>query len=111
MSLPLTKECPKWRRFFSASEAAHSLSGIGRTEDWLITQPPALAFELLTTVLLKPAADDEVAMKRLIIHAFGVVALLAATATVLRSHSPSIEKSVGSVGMPSVLELETAVGR
>jgi hypothetical protein len=110
MSLPLTKECPKWRRFFSASEAAHSLSGIGRTEDWLITWPPALAFELLTTVL-KPAADDEVAMKRLIIHAFGVVALLAATATVLRSHSPSIEKSVGSVGMPSVLVLETAVGR
>ena len=50
-------------------------------------------------------------MKRLIIHAFGVVALLAATATVLRSHSPSIEKSVGSVGMPSVLVLETAVGR
>jgi hypothetical protein len=49
-------------------------------------------------------------MKRLMISAFAAVALLAAATTVLRSHSPSIDRPVGTAGMPSLRELQSAAG-
>ena len=49
-------------------------------------------------------------MKRLLISAFAVFALLAAATTVLRSHSPAINFSAGTAGMMSVQELHAAAG-
>ena len=47
-------------------------------------------------------------MKRLLISAFAVVALLAAATTALRSHSPVVNFSAGTAGMMSVQELHAA---
>jgi hypothetical protein len=47
-------------------------------------------------------------MMRLMIYAFVIVALVASTASLLRSHSPSTEQSVGSVGTASLNEIQTA---
>jgi hypothetical protein len=52
---------------------------------------------------------NEITMKRLMIYAFVIVALVASMASLLRSHSPSTDQSVGSVGMPSLKEIQTAV--
>jgi hypothetical protein len=52
----------------------------------------------------------EVFMKRLLISAFAVFALLAAATTVLRSHSSATNFSVGTAGMMSVQELGAAAG-
>jgi hypothetical protein len=52
----------------------------------------------------------EVSMKRLLISAFAVFALLAAATTVLRSHSSATSFSVGTAGMMSVQELHGAPG-
>jgi hypothetical protein len=49
-------------------------------------------------------------MKRLMISAFAVVALLAAATTVLRSHSPATNFSAATAGMMSVQELHAAAG-
>lgn len=49
-------------------------------------------------------------MKRLLISAFGVFALLAAATTALRSQSPAAGFSAGPVGMMSVQELGAAAG-
>ena len=48
---------------------------------------------------------------KLVISAFAAVALLASAATVLRSHSPSTDRPVGSVGMMSLQELHTAANK
>ena len=47
-------------------------------------------------------------MKRLMISAFAAVALLAAATNMLRSHPPSTDRLVGTVGMPSLQELQSA---
>ena len=49
-------------------------------------------------------------MKRTMISAFAVVALLVAATTMLRSHSLSATRTVGTGGMPSLQELHTAAG-
>jgi hypothetical protein len=49
-------------------------------------------------------------MKRLLISAFAVVALLVAATTVLRSHSSAARFSAGTAGMMSVQELHAAAG-
>jgi hypothetical protein len=49
-------------------------------------------------------------MKRLMISAFAVVAMLAAATTVLRSHSSAPSFSAGIAGMMSVQELHAAAG-
>ena len=49
-------------------------------------------------------------MKRLMISAFAVVALLVAATTVLRSHSSATSFSAGTAGMMSVQELQAAAG-
>jgi hypothetical protein len=49
-------------------------------------------------------------MKRLLISAFTVFALLAAATTVLRSQSPATGFSVGPAGLMSVQELGAAAG-
>jgi hypothetical protein len=49
-------------------------------------------------------------MKRLLISAFAVVALLVAATTVLRSHSSATRFSAGTAGMMSVQELHAAAG-
>jgi hypothetical protein len=49
-------------------------------------------------------------MKRLMISSFAAVALLAAATTMLRSHSPSTDRPVGTAGMPSLRELQSAAG-
>jgi hypothetical protein len=46
-------------------------------------------------------------MKLLMISAFAAVALFAAATTVLRSHSPSSDRLVGTRGMPSLQELQS----
>lgn len=48
-------------------------------------------------------------MKRLMISAFAAVALLAAATTMLRSHTPSVDRPVGNSGPLSSQELQTAV--
>jgi hypothetical protein len=52
----------------------------------------------------------EVSMKRLLISAFAVFALLATATTVLRSHSSATNFSVGTAGMMSVQDLGAAAG-
>jgi hypothetical protein len=52
----------------------------------------------------------EISMKRLMISAFAVFALLASATTVLRSHSPATSFSVGTAGMMSVQEIGAAAG-
>jgi hypothetical protein len=47
-------------------------------------------------------------MKLLMISAFAAVALLAAATTTLRSRSPSTDGPVGTAGMPSLQELQSA---
>lgn len=47
-------------------------------------------------------------MKRLMISAFAAVALLAAATTMLRSHTPSVDRPVGYSGSMSLQELQTA---
>jgi hypothetical protein len=47
-------------------------------------------------------------MKRLMISAFAAVALFAAATNMLRSHSPSTEGLLGTAGMPSLQELQSA---
>ena len=49
-------------------------------------------------------------MKRLMISAFAVVALLTAATTVLQSHSPATKFSGATAGMMSVQELHAAAG-
>ena len=49
-------------------------------------------------------------MKRTMISAFAVVALLVAATTMLRSHSLSATRTVGAGGMPSLQELHSAAG-
>jgi hypothetical protein len=49
-------------------------------------------------------------MKRLLISAFAVVAMLAAATTVLQSHSSATRFSAGAAGMMSVQELHAAAG-
>ncbi len=49
-------------------------------------------------------------MKRLMISAFAVVALLVAATTVLRSHSSATAFSAGTAGMMSVQEMHAAAG-
>jgi hypothetical protein len=49
-------------------------------------------------------------MKRLIISGLAAVALLAAATTMLRSHSPSTDHTVGAVGKTSLQEPHTAAG-
>jgi hypothetical protein len=49
-------------------------------------------------------------MKRLLISAFAVVAMLAAATTVLQSRSSATRFSAGTAGMMSVQELHAAVG-
>ena len=49
-------------------------------------------------------------MKRLMISAFAVVALLVAATTVLQSHSPAVKFSAATAGMMSVQELHAAAG-
>jgi hypothetical protein len=60
---------------------------------------------------LEPTAKDagEDPMKGLMISAFAAVALLAAVAT-MHSRSSSVDISLGSAVMPSLLELHTAAG-
>jgi hypothetical protein len=60
---------------------------------------------------LEPTVKDagEVPMKGLMISAFAAVALLAAVAT-MHSRSSSVDISLGSAAMPSLLELHTAAG-
>lgn len=48
-------------------------------------------------------------MKRLMISAFAAVALLAAATTMLRSHTPSVDRPVGNSGSLSPQEQQTAV--
>jgi hypothetical protein len=50
-------------------------------------------------------------MKLLLISGIAAIALLASAATVLWSHSPSTNRSVGSTGMMSLQELHTAANR
>jgi hypothetical protein len=52
----------------------------------------------------------EVSMKRLMISAFAVVALLVAASTVLRSHSSATSLAAATAGMMSVQELHAAAG-
>jgi hypothetical protein len=52
----------------------------------------------------------EVSMKRLMISAVAVVALLVAATTVLRSHSSATSFSAATAGMMSVQELHAAAG-
>jgi hypothetical protein len=52
----------------------------------------------------------EVSMKRLMISAFAVVALLVAASTVLRSHSSATGLAAATAGMMSVQELHAAAG-
>jgi hypothetical protein len=52
----------------------------------------------------------EASMKRLLISAFAVLALLAAATNVLPSHSSATNFSVGTAGMMSVQELSAAAG-
>ena len=47
-------------------------------------------------------------MKRLMISAFALVALLAAATTMLRSHTPAADRAGGSAAMSSWKELPTA---
>ena len=49
-------------------------------------------------------------MKRLMISAFAVVALLAAATTVLQSHSSATRFSAGTAGMMSLQELHATAG-
>jgi len=49
-------------------------------------------------------------MKRLMISAFAAVVFLAVATTMLWSHSPSIDRPVGPVGMMSLQELHAAAG-
>jgi hypothetical protein len=49
-------------------------------------------------------------MKRQLISAFAVVAMLAAATTVLRSHSSATSFLAGAAGMMSVQELHAAAG-
>jgi LPS O-antigen subunit length determinant protein (WzzB/FepE family) len=46
-------------------------------------------------------------MKLLMISAFAAVALFAAASTMLRSHSPSTDRLVGTPNMPSLQELQS----
>jgi hypothetical protein len=52
----------------------------------------------------------EVSMKRQLISAFAVIAMLAAATTVLRSQSSATRLSAGTAGMMSVQELHAASG-
>jgi hypothetical protein len=52
----------------------------------------------------------EASMKRLMISAVAVVALLVAASTVLRSHSSATGFAAGTAGMMSVQELHAAAG-
>jgi hypothetical protein len=52
----------------------------------------------------------EASMKRLMISAVAVVALLVAATTVLRSHSSATGFSAATAGMMSVQELHAAAG-
>jgi hypothetical protein len=47
-------------------------------------------------------------MKRLMISAFAAIALLATATNMLRSHSPSTDRLVGTAGMPSLQALQSA---
>jgi hypothetical protein len=49
-------------------------------------------------------------MKRQMISAFAIVALLAAATTALRSHSSATSFAAGTAGMMSVQELHAAAG-
>ena len=49
-------------------------------------------------------------MKRLMITAVAVVALMAGASTLLRSRSSVIDWSAGTAAMPSLLELHAAAG-
>ena len=49
-------------------------------------------------------------MKRLLISAFAVVAMLAAATTVLQSHSPAMKVAAGPAGMMPVQVLLGAAG-
>jgi hypothetical protein len=49
-------------------------------------------------------------MKRQLISAFAVIAMLAAATTALRSHSSATRFSAGTAGMMSVQELHAAAG-
>jgi hypothetical protein len=49
-------------------------------------------------------------MKRLMITAVAVVALMAGASTLLRSRSSVIDLSAGTAAMPSLLELHAAAG-
>jgi len=49
-------------------------------------------------------------MKRLIITALAVVAVIAGSSILLHSRSPVIELSAGTAAMPSLLELHAAAG-
>jgi hypothetical protein len=49
-------------------------------------------------------------MKRLMISGLAAVALLAAAATMLRSHSPSTDRTVGTTGMASSQQSRIATG-
>jgi hypothetical protein len=52
----------------------------------------------------------EVSMKRQLISAFAVVAMLAAASTLLQSHSSATRFSAGAAGIMSVQELLRAAG-
>jgi hypothetical protein len=52
----------------------------------------------------------EVSMKRLMISAFAVIAMLAAATTVLQSQSRATKLSAATAGMMSVQELHAAAG-
>ena len=49
-------------------------------------------------------------MKRLMISGLAAVALLAAATTMLRSHSPSTDRSVGAADMASLRQSRIATG-
>jgi len=60
--------------------------------------------------LTDPWLETEISMKRLIISAFAAVVFLAVATTMLRSHSPSLDRPVGPVGMTSLQEMHAAAG-
>jgi hypothetical protein len=49
-------------------------------------------------------------MKRLMISGFAAITLVAAATTILRSHSPSTDRTVGAVGKAALQEPHTAAG-
>jgi hypothetical protein len=77
------------------------LNRIGKTYGWKTD------FKVSACDLAKDAG--EVPMKGLMISAFEAVALLAAVAT-MHSRSSSVDISLGSAAMPSLLELHIAAG-